>query len=312
MVTGSKALSLEPVNVLDRLLVTRLLITAAELKVRRTPYALSESIPREPRLMLILRGAADYEIDGVSWRLAKGQMILMPPWIRRSWSVNAAAGFTSLAWCRFSSTESELRDLTTPVVHRVSDLPLERASFERIAKALGWAGAAAMLEAEGELKAVLGRFLAHGTATGLTTQKPLSCGGHGIEDAMEYFRTHFANPKALREVARVAGLNPKYFRVLFRKHTGVTPGAYLIQLRMRAARYHQHESNLRVKEVASAVGYDDPFYFSRLYRRYWGHAPSDDRRAAREDSSIPAAAEVKKSGPPRKPKRKVAGRRTRK
>jgi AraC-like DNA-binding protein len=312
MVTGTRAISCGTVNVLDRLLVTRLLITAAELKVRKTPYTLSESIPREPRLMLILRGAADYDIDGVSWRLSKGQMILMPPWIRRSWSVNAAAGFTSLAWCRFSSTESELRDMATPVVHRVADLPLECASFERIAKALARADAASMLEAEGELKAVLGRFLAHGTATGLTTQKPLSCGGQGIEDAMEYFRTHFANPKALQEVAQVAGLNPKYFRVLFRKHTGVTPGAYLIQLRMRAARYYQHESNLRVKEVAAAVGYDDPFYFSRLYRRYWGHSPSDDRRAAREDSSPPAAAKVLTNCPAGKPKRKVAGRRTRK
>jgi AraC-like DNA-binding protein len=251
--------------------------------------------------MLILRGAVNYEMDGVSWRLSKGRMLLMPPWIKRSWSVHAPARFTSLAWCRFSSVEYELRDLSTPIVHGVSDLSLERASFKRISELVQSATSAGMLEAEGELKALLGRFLTHGLAKGSSPSKPLSCGGHGIENAMEYFRKNFANSKALQEASKVAGLNPKYFRVLFRKHTGVTPGTFLIQLRMRAARYHQHESNLRVKEVASAVGYDDPFYFSRLYHRYWGHSPSDDRRAARSQDLPLADARMPESRPVKKP-----------
>jgi len=135
-------------------------------------------------------------------------------------------------------------------------------------------------------------------------KKSLSCGEHGIEAALEHLRSHFREPKALREVSRIAGLHPKYFRVLFRKYTGLTPSGYLMQLRMRAARYYQHESSLRVKEVASAVGYDDPFYFSRLYRRYWGHAPTDDRRTARTGVSadLPDAVAAKKAtagaGPP--------------
>jgi AraC-like DNA-binding protein len=304
--------STDPIRILDRLLVTRLVITAAELKVRRAPYTVNESIPREPRLMLVMRGAADYHIDGDTCRLTKGQMILMPAWIRRTWSVNAKAGVTSLAWCRFSSTETELRDLATPIVHRVADLGIEQAGFQRLADLQARKTPAAVLESEGELKAILGRFLAHGTATRLNRPKPLSSGEQGIEEALQHLRMHFADPKALREVSRIAGLHPKYFRVLFRKHTGLTPSAYLIQLRMRAARYYQHESKLRVKEVASAVGYDDPFYFSRLYRRYWGHAPSDDRRVAgQETPAPPAPAALPKDGPEGKRAKRATNPRTR-
>lgn len=272
--------------------------------MRRAPYRLEESIPSEPRLMLVLNGSADYQIDDITCRLTKGHMIFMPAWVRRTWIVSPKPGFTSLAWCRFLSTESELKDLTVPIIHKVADLDLEKSSFERLEKLRADQNPSATLEAEGELKAVLARFLGHAPAGILTRKKSLSCGEHGIEASLEYLRSHFTEPKALRKVAGIAGLHPKYFRVLFRKYTGLTPSGYLMQLRMRAARYYQHESSLRVKEVASAVGYDDPFYFSRLYRKYWGHAPTDDRRSVRVGVSadLPDPAAVKKAaagdGPP--------------
>jgi len=294
-----------PVKILDQLLVTRLIVTAAELKVRHAPYSLEESIPSEPRLMLVRRGAAEYRIDDFTCRLGPGQMIFMPAWVRRTWTVAAKPGLTSLAWCRFSSTGSLLSDWTTPILGKVPDLDLESASFQRMARLMAQKNQGAALEAEGELKAVLARFFAHAPVHGITRTKALSCGEHGIEQALQYLRTHFPEPKVLRDLAKVAGLHPKYFRVLFRKHTGLTPSSYLIQLRMRAARYYQHESSLRVKEVASAVGYDDPFYFSRLYRKYWGHAPTDDRRTIQPEaggSSFGALSVNKKVGAARDPR----------
>jgi len=303
MIPKENSASEEPIKILDRLLVTRLIVTAAELKDRRSPYTLQESIPSEPRLMLVLAGALDYLIDESSFKLTKGQMIFMPAWVRRTWTVTPKPGYTSIAWCRFTPTDVEMKDLTTPILHKVKDLDLEKAAFERIAD-LGKEGTPqAALAAEGELKAVLARFLSSAPSMAGSRQKPLSCGEQGIEEALEYLRNHFAEPKALREIARIAGLHPKYFRVLFRKYTGLTPSGYLMQLRMRAARYYQHESSMRVKEVASAVGYDDSFYFSRLYRKFWGHAPTEDRRTVQSNvhftgnAGVPPAPE--RAGRPR-------------
>jgi len=271
-----------PLKILDRFLVTRLLVTAAELKIRKWPYHLEESIPKEPRLMLIREGAANYRVDDFRCKLLGGQMILMPAWVSREWRVAKRPGITALAWCRFSSAEYAFEDLAQPIVHSVGDLPLEVASFTRITLLLEKGGTGAMLEAEAELKAILGRFLAHVSEPKAALSRPSSGGEQGVQRAIEHLKSHFKEPNALHMAPKIAGLNPKYFRSLFRKYTGVTPGSYLMQLRMRAARYLQHESNLRVKEVAASVGYADPFYFSRLYRRYWGHAPTDDRRPVEE------------------------------
>jgi len=120
--------------------------------------------------------------------------------------------------------------------------------------------------------------------------RPLSCGEQGVQLAVQHMRTHFSEGNVLRGLAKTACLHPKYFRSLFRRTTGVTPGNYLIRLRMRAARYYQHETAMRVKEVAAAVGYRDAFYFSRLYRRFWGHAPTLDRPIHQSDGEPEAGA----------------------
>ena len=271
--------SQSPVKLLDRLLVSRLVVTAGQLIVRRWPFQLQESIPKEPRLMLVREGLVHFRVDAFKVRLSAGDMIFMPAWVSRDWKVARSPGKAATAWCRFSSVEADLVDLSRPIVHKVADLALETAAFQRISGLMVQAiSPSAGLEAEAELKAILGRFLAHASPVESPDKGHASGGEQGIEQAVEFFRKHYADPQALNKAPGVSGLSPKYFRGLFKKYTGLTPSSYLLQSRMRAARYLQHESPMRVKEVAAAVGYEDPFYFSRLYRRFWGHAPTEDRR----------------------------------
>jgi transcriptional regulator GlxA family with amidase domain len=52
---------------------------------------------------------------------------------------------------------------------------------------------------------------------------------------------------------------------------------YLLQKRMETAQSLLKEGKLPVLDVAIAVGYDDQSGFGRAYKRYYGHAPKDDR-----------------------------------
>ena len=72
-------------------------------------------------------------------------------------------------------------------------------------------------------------------------------------------------------------MSESYFRRLFRRITGLSPQQYVMRVRMTAAKAQLERSNLSVKEVARAAGYQDALYFSRVYRRYFGHTPTDDR-----------------------------------
>ena len=60
---------------------------------------------------------------------------------------------------------------------------------------------------------------------------------------------------------------------------GVSPQQYLIDLRLRNARDLLISTDLSISEVARSVGYDDPLYFSRLYRKHYGLSPRESRHA---------------------------------
>ncbi len=56
-----------------------------------------------------------------------------------------------------------------------------------------------------------------------------------------------------------------------------SPHEYLQRLHLRRARFLLHSTQWQQKRIASEVGYEDAMYFSRLYHRFWGHAPSHER-----------------------------------
>ena len=57
----------------------------------------------------------------------------------------------------------------------------------------------------------------------------------------------------------------------------VTPMQYILQLRISVAKNYLESSNKNITEIADAVGYDNPLYFSRLFTKYTGMSPKEYR-----------------------------------
>ena len=74
-------------------------------------------------------------------------------------------------------------------------------------------------------------------------------------------------------MARDAGLSRQHFTELFRHHFGMAPMKYVLQARMHRAAHLLRDQNLRVSDVARAVGFEDPFHFSRSFRKEFGISP---------------------------------------
>jgi AraC-like DNA-binding protein len=75
----------------------------------------------------------------------------------------------------------------------------------------------------------------------------------------------------------MVGLSESRCFELFKQATGHTPLNWFIRARMRCAGELLQPSDLRIKEVAARVGYEDQFYFSRLFKAVHGLAPTEDR-----------------------------------
>jgi len=106
-------------------------------------------------------------------------------------------------------------------------------------------------------------------------------GGSGaarVLEAMTHMRRHLARPLRVSELAGLAGVSEAHFFALFKWFTGRSPLNYFIRLRMCAACGLLERPGRTVMRVAEAVGYPDPFYFSRVFKATCGVAPSDYRR----------------------------------
>jgi YesN/AraC family two-component response regulator len=102
------------------------------------------------------------------------------------------------------------------------------------------------------------------------------CGAQELVKAVRlYLQEHYRQGYSLERLAAGFGCKAAYLLRAFGKATGSTPTQELIKLRIeKAKRLLVGHPGLEIKQVAAAVGYDDPLYFSRLFKRETGSNPS--------------------------------------
>ena len=90
-----------------------------------------------------------------------------------------------------------------------------------------------------------------------------------------YLHENYRQPYSLERLAEAFGCKPAYLLRLYRRATGSTPTQDVIRLRIeKAKRLLVGHPQLEVKQVAATIGYEDPLYFSRLFKRETGQSPS--------------------------------------
>ena len=101
-----------------------------------------------------------------------------------------------------------------------------------------------------------------------------------------FIESEYATPIRLPDLAQQANLSVPHFCAEFKRHFGTPAIDYLIRQRLHQAGYLLKDRNLRIKEIARRVGYDDLYYFSRLFRKHYGVSPRAFRtRGSRADST---------------------------
>jgi transcriptional regulator GlxA family with amidase domain len=103
-----------------------------------------------------------------------------------------------------------------------------------------------------------------------------------IEQSVAFMAQHLDRPLQVATLAARANISPSHFFALFKRRIGSAPMDYFTRLRMQRACGLLEGTSLSVKEIASKLGYDDPFYFSRVFKSVNRVAPSDYRVAQRE------------------------------
>jgi AraC-like DNA-binding protein len=97
--------------------------------------------------------------------------------------------------------------------------------------------------------------------------------GERVAASIEMLRSDWQRSRRLEELATAANVSATHYSLLFRRQTGFSPIDYLIRLRVRHACHVLDTTQRSIAEVAASVGYDDAYYFTRLFRRVMGCSP---------------------------------------
>jgi len=110
-----------------------------------------------------------------------------------------------------------------------------------------------------------------------------------VADIIRYIRTNFSDINlSLKSIADFSSLTPTYICSIFKAGTGKTIRQFIIETRMekakgllRAGRGSRDFTDSKIQTVAKQIGYADPKYFAKLFRKYSGTTPSEFRERNR-------------------------------
>ena len=101
-----------------------------------------------------------------------------------------------------------------------------------------------------------------------------------ISDVIGWLGRHYGDELTLAALAERACMASSHFSRIFKSYVGMPPMKFLESHRMRRAQAALVGTNVPVHEIAISVGYADPYYFSRAFRRFAGCSPTAFRAEA--------------------------------
>ena len=99
-----------------------------------------------------------------------------------------------------------------------------------------------------------------------------------IERATHYFTENYNQFISIKDYASKRHMTDCWFNRIFKQVVKVTPMQYILSLRMTNAINLLDNSDYNITQVAAAVGYDNPLYFSRLFAKHVGVPPTEYRK----------------------------------
>ena len=103
-----------------------------------------------------------------------------------------------------------------------------------------------------------------------------------LNAVLEYVASHYTSHLTTKDLAEASYLSDGHFCRFFKSATGKTPLEYINEYRTERACVLLSETDMTLSEISHAVGFDDPNYFSRSFKKARGMSPSKYRSETKE------------------------------
>lgn len=218
-------------------------------------------------LQLVTRGNAQVHLDGHTYHLRRGALILFPPSVKYT-----VEGDEDFAYMYITFTGERAHRLAEPFRTPSGDpifygfewlIDFWQSSIRRIS------AANANILTESVLLYTLS-FLRAGDGSVEAPDKSKTV----FESMLSYVKNHFSDADlSLRKIADIFSYTEKYLSHLFKKNTGVNFNVYLTEMRIDYAVKCMEGGMRSVREISEICGYYDALYFSKVFKRVKGETP---------------------------------------
>jgi AraC-like DNA-binding protein len=236
-------------------------------------------------LVFCASGKGRATLAGRTREITAGHLVILPPDSPHHYEADVHSPW-NIYWFQFGGTQSaEILDLLNTHQKQgtlyLNDSDTFIKQFERLyASVVSAFSDAALIEASVEALRTLSLINRLQTGENLKSRQT----GERILGSISHLTHHYAEPHTLEKLAGRAGLSVPHYMTLFKKQTGTSPMRYLTRIRLRHACRMLDQSPATISEIAYAVGYEDPLYFSRVFHTHLGRSPLAYRKLNRPDS----------------------------
>ncbi len=230
------------------------------------------------QLYYVASGKAHFFFDGKEKVISKGTVVLFRPGDAQKYAIYAAdkpetywVHFTGydverlLDYYQFSKGETlfyagNTQDYQHIFRQMIRELQLRRANFEDLLSL--------------NIRTLLLMINRHLTESKTAGSQVLD----EIEKSIHYFNENYNKQIIIENYAEQHLMTPCWFIQNFKQLTKTTPMQYIVNLRLTNAMNMLENKNYNIAKISSAVGYDNPLYFSRLFKKHTGLSPSEYRK----------------------------------
>ncbi|MBK1875934.1 AraC family transcriptional regulator [Pelagicoccus mobilis] len=241
-----------------------------------------EGVP-QAILIYCLRGRGWLNIANQTHSVLAGQAILIPPLQAHTYQASQKDPW-SIFWIHFNGplTDSILESfdyhLSSPVINS-PDIEQIKEAFESTYSCTNYNYSdSGLFTMTAEFMGLLSKLKLHAGRFQQDNQQS----GASIRKTISFMERHLDLTLSLEELAQQAGLSIPHYSKLFREHTNQSPISYFLQLKIRKACDLLYQTEQPIIHIARALGYDDPYYFSRLFKKVQGCSPSQFRERERK------------------------------
>ncbi len=216
-------------------------------------------------------------VDGVRVPYRRGTVLIAKPGNRRCSRLHF-----SCYYLHVTVTDPDLRAAldALPVYLTVSDEDAYIDLFRRISAQFPEAGDGAPLEMTGLLMLLIARLTQESLAKQVGEGTLPQVRQDVIAAARTVMNERYAEELSLHTLAAEVHLNPTYFHRIFTAACGMTPLAYLTEVRISHAKFLLRNTDRSVTEIAGQCGFSSYNYFCTVFRKATGYAPSVFRNRA--------------------------------